>query len=140
MKLFAPAALAVLLLPNSKVTSFQIGSTTTRPTKTCLFSGQSSNEVAAENRRSFLSAAVMAAGAAVTASSWYPLQALAADVDYKAVSNDIAELVRKNPDWGPTMVRLGAFRYVFFLFPCCESARTPDNDQARMGAKISFPH
>jgi len=27
-------------------------------------------------------------------------------VDYKAVADDIADLVKKNPDWGPTLVRL----------------------------------
>lgn len=35
-----------------------------------------------------------------------PLKAYADGVDYKAVADDIAKLVKKNPDWGPTLVRL----------------------------------
>lgn len=38
-------------------------------------------------------------------SSWAD-DASSSSVDYKAVSRDIAALIQKNPDWGPTMVRL----------------------------------
>jgi cytochrome c peroxidase len=31
---------------------------------------------------------------------------VAAGVDYKAVASDISDLVKTNPDWGPTLVRL----------------------------------
>jgi catalase (peroxidase I) len=34
------------------------------------------------------------------------IAAAAEDIDYKAVANDIAALVLKTPDWGPTLVRL----------------------------------
>lgn len=39
----------------------------------------------------------------------FPSQSFAADkstVDYKAVAADIRDLVKANPDWGPTFVRL----------------------------------
>lgn len=39
----------------------------------------------------------------------FPSQSCAADaatVDYKAVAADIRDLVKANPDWGPTFVRL----------------------------------
>jgi len=56
------------------------------------------------DRRAFLWTSVAAAGASVLSS---PLPAQAAgSVDYKAVSADISGLIDKNPDWGPTFVRL----------------------------------
>jgi len=57
-----------------------------------------------DDRRSFLLSGL---ATAVTATSLgIPLPAVAASVDYKAVAADIMDLVKKNPDWGPTLVRL----------------------------------
>lgn len=59
------------------------------------------------HRRAFLSTGMAAVAAAiVTATTDLPRPAFADGVDYKAVSNDIADLIKANPDWGPTMVRL----------------------------------
>ena len=60
--------------------------------------------VAADNRRTFLATAMSLFLGTMTA---YELPVHAVDttrVNYKAVSNDIAKLVQKNPDWGPTYV------------------------------------
>ena len=59
----------------------------------------------AADRRSFL----IAGGLLPFSLAALDLQpAVAADgaLDYKAVSQDIAQLLKKNPDWGPTLVRL----------------------------------
>ncbi|KAL3908664.1 MAG: hypothetical protein SGILL_008398 [Bacillariaceae sp.] len=62
-----------------------------------------SSELAAHDRRDFVTG-----GIAAVSSLLLPqvLPANAADVDYKAVAKDIMDLVEKNPDWGPTFVRL----------------------------------
>lgn len=57
------------------------------------------------NRRSFLARGALAAGGTLT-SFTQANTANAADVDYKAVASDIADAVKANPDWGPTLVRL----------------------------------
>jgi cytochrome c peroxidase len=59
------------------------------------------------SRRAFLTAA--GAAATLTGLAWSrPRAALAADasVDYRAVAADVADLIRKDPDWGPTLLRL----------------------------------
>ena len=56
------------------------------------------------DRRAFLAAGV--AASFVTTLPPLPAQAAADGVDYKAVSSDISKLITKNPDWGPTLVRL----------------------------------
>lgn len=63
-------------------------------------------ESSTTNRRAFLgsSLAILVAGAAHP--SFADEEAAAAPLDYKAVAADIADLVKKNPDWGPTLVRL----------------------------------
>src|SRR3569623_934483 len=71
-------------------------------TSTCLFG-------IAEDRRAFLVATVTGATASVLSSTLKVAPARADDaslVNYQEVSADIAELIRKNPDWGPTLVRL----------------------------------
>lgn len=72
---------------------------TTVTTPTTLF--------AVDDRRAFLAAAAgtMSAAAFRTGPSNFAHAATSA-VDYKAVSADVAALVQKNPDWGPTLVRL----------------------------------
>lgn len=82
-------------------------------TKTNLFESNNSfeNEIVKDNiihnRRAFL---LSSAFAATTISLNKPTPANAAatttPVDYKAVSNDVAALIKANPDWGPTLVRL----------------------------------
>jgi Peroxidase len=67
--------------------------------------------LAPEDRRAFLSAAVASAvGGTIVQPLILPTVAHAdsgaASVDYKAVSADIAALVKANPNWGPTLVRL----------------------------------
>jgi Peroxidase len=66
--------------------------------------------LAPEDRRAFLSAAVATAVGGTILQPFFPIVVNAADiggaVDYKAVSADIAALVKANPDWGPTLVRL----------------------------------
>lgn len=57
------------------------------------------------NRRAFLGSflAILVAGAARPS---FAEEEAAAPLDYKAVAADVADLVKKNPDWGPTLVRL----------------------------------
>lgn len=57
------------------------------------------------NRRAFLgsSLAILLAGGTASHPS-YADEGTA--VDYKAVSADIADLIKANPDWGPTFVRV----------------------------------
>lgn len=65
---------------------------------------RTSTQLFANDRRNFLATGI-ATGVAAAFTS--PPPALAADgVDYKAVASDIADLIKKNPDQGPTMVRL----------------------------------
>ena len=58
------------------------------------------------DRRVFLGSSLAFFAAATT----FPFQSLADEaapaVDYKAVAADVADLVKANPDWGPTLVRL----------------------------------
>jgi hypothetical protein len=54
-------------------------------------------------RRTFV-ATSMAAAASLFVPQTPPALA-AGSVDYKAVASDIMDLVQKNPDWGPTLVR-----------------------------------
>jgi hypothetical protein len=58
-------------------------------------------EEGSADRRSFFFTAAAASLAVAL-----PKEAFAASVDYKAVSADIASLVKSEPDWGPTLVRL----------------------------------
>jgi len=55
--------------------------------------------------------AFVAAGSLASLSVFLPFPApanaeAATVVDYKAVAKDVADLVKANPDWGPTLVRL----------------------------------
>ena len=56
------------------------------------------------SRRSFLSTAGFAAGMALMGG--LPQNAYADGADYKAVANDIADIIKKDPNKGPTLVRL----------------------------------
>jgi hypothetical protein len=81
-----------------------------RMTDSCLYSSLSRTEadhaaINVNTRRnvleSFLSASLLSSVILT------PSVSLAVDgVDYKAVAEDVAALVVKNPDWGPTLVRL----------------------------------
>lgn len=67
----------------------------------------SSPQVDAEDRRSFLVAGFSTVAAAAAAAFWQPNDAFAeSGVDYKAVSKDISDLVKADPDKGPTLVRI----------------------------------
>lgn len=57
---------------------------------------------AVNDRRDFVVSSIATASALLIGRQ----PAFAAEVDYKAVSSDIANLVKNNPDWGPTIVRL----------------------------------
>ena len=72
-----------------------------RPVQTNLFA---KNEEKID-RRSFVWTAA-AASLALALPSTTPSALADGGVDYKAVSADIAALIKKNPDWGPTFVRL----------------------------------
>lgn len=63
-----------------------------------------SNQSMQDDRRAFLLASTAALASGIVTS--FPSQSSAATVDYKAVAADISDLVIKNPDWGPTLVRL----------------------------------
>ena len=84
--------------------------TPTRPTESCLYNSLQGAE--AKNtgldtnaRRTVLESLLTASVLSTTI--FTPSIATAADgVDYKAVADDIAALVVKTPDWGPTLVRL----------------------------------
>mmetsp|Transcript_22163 Transcript_22163/g.33614 ORF Transcript_22163/g.33614 Transcript_22163/m.33614 type:complete len:347 (+) Transcript_22163:36-1076(+) len=70
-------------------------------------SASSSSVEAQDDRRAFLvSAFSTTAAVASIAATATPLPALANGVDYKAVSKDIAALIKADPDKGPTLVRL----------------------------------
>ena len=62
-----------------------------------------SNDVATD-RRGFLGGILATAATAVLISPTMP--AYAADVDYKAVANDIIDLVKSDPDKGPSEFRI----------------------------------
>jgi cytochrome c peroxidase len=92
---------AVLACSGTAVSGFSIPAAKIQPSKTQL-QGSSKDLVGTTDRRAFL--AVGFAASLATALS--PATAQAATVDYKAVASDIGGLITKNPDWGPTLVRL----------------------------------
>jgi hypothetical protein len=58
------------------------------------------------DRRAFVLVALVAA-TSLTVNLNFPAPAQATDsVDYKAVSRDIASMIKKDPNRGPTLVRL----------------------------------
>ena len=60
-------------------------------------------EASDDSRRAFVANSVFAGVSFLL----YPSMPAHADgVDYKAVASDIMDLVKANPDWGPTLVRL----------------------------------
>ena len=84
------AVLLSLLLANSH--AFHVP-TQVRPQTSAL------SAVAEDGSRRNFVAASMAAAASLMVPT---MPAHAEDVDYKAVAADIMELVKKNPDWGPS--------------------------------------
>jgi Peroxidase len=85
-----------------------LGVTTTRASSVLHASNTAEEASYDDSRRTFMASGVMAG-----ISSLFVLQptmparaADAAGVDYKAVANDIMNLVKANPDKGPTLVRL----------------------------------
>lgn len=64
------------------------------------------NISAKQDRRDFLVSTGLATLSLLFATPNPALAASSSTVDYKAVSQDIAGLVKANPDWGPTLVRL----------------------------------
>ena len=79
-----------------------------RAGRTCLHdSPQKDHVVGGESdRRTFVMESMLATAAGLSASVVGAAPVAAADVDYKAVAADIAALVNKDPDKGPTLVRL----------------------------------
>mmetsp|Transcript_4777 Transcript_4777/g.12139 ORF Transcript_4777/g.12139 Transcript_4777/m.12139 type:complete len:368 (+) Transcript_4777:171-1274(+) len=72
------------------------------------YTDAAADTVLTDRRAWLLNGLATTAGLAV-AGVLQPELAVAADassVDYKAVSKDIADLLKSNPDWGPTLVRL----------------------------------
>lgn len=85
--------------------AFQIPtSSSRRPLDTTSLSAHADAEVVGTERRAFLLGTLGAAS--VSLMGLVPQKANAVGVDYKAVSRDIADLIKKEPDWGPTMIRL----------------------------------
>jgi Peroxidase len=100
---------ASLLLSSTLATAWAFHLPITSRTGTASTSTTTRLCLAPEDRRAFLSAAVASAvGGAIVQPLLFPSASYAAagSVDYKAVSADIAALVKANPDWGPTLVRL----------------------------------
>jgi Peroxidase len=99
----------VLCLFTREALGFNVA-TTTRPTESCLYNSMQRTEAKntgtdASSRRNVLESLLTASLLSTTI--FTPSIASAADgVDYKAVAEDIASLVIKIPDWGPTLVRL----------------------------------
>lgn len=58
-----------------------------------------------DSRRIFLTRSIFGTAGIVSANHVHLINA-ASTVDYKAVSSSISDAIKKNPDWGPTMVRL----------------------------------
>ena len=96
-------ASVLFFLTLSSIHAFQISSTTHRRSVTSL---KASSLDAHDTRRSFLQTCAMGTVASMLFQPPPAAHAAASSVDYKAVASDIAELVKKNPDWGPTLVRL----------------------------------
>ena len=93
------STLALALLVSQSVQAFQVGTSTT-----CARSTASSLKAHVEGQQDDGRRAFMATGMAAAASFLLPQMPAHADegVDYKAVAKDIMELVKKNPDWGPS--------------------------------------
>jgi cytochrome c peroxidase len=112
MKYTSVALASLLLSLVHEVLAFRSVSRTGLPTpatSSTTVSVTRLNAVVSADRRDFMSS-IMAATASALALGGGKLlpAAFAADdsVDYKAVSNDIAALIKEHPDWGPTFVRL----------------------------------
>ena len=83
--------------------AFQPTATVTTWRKLTRLQGATANDCNPVDRRVF----VGSVGAfLLTTTLANPAVADDAAVDYKAVAADVADLVKANPDWGPTLVRL----------------------------------
>jgi catalase (peroxidase I) len=86
--------------------AFQLLPQITRSSQTRLFSqakDETTTSTSTTNRRAFVLSSLTAA--VVSFNLPASVQA-AGSIDYKAVSADIADLIKQNPDSGPTLVRL----------------------------------
>jgi len=106
----------LVLLSGQSAYAFAPSRTTTAKTTTAgsaLYSTTKSNdENGVDGRRAFLSTSTVACLACL----FKPTMVNAnGDVDYKAVAADIADIIKKNPDKGPTLVRLVSTDHVFYV-------------------------
>jgi len=77
-----------------------------------LYSTTKSNENGVDGRRAFLSTSAVACLGCL----FKPTMVHAdGDVDYKAVAADIADIIKKNPDKGPTLVRLVSITVISYM-------------------------
>jgi len=108
------------LLSGQSVYAFVPPSITATATKTttvgsALYSTTKSNdENGVDGRRAFLSTSTVACLACLFKPTF--AHADGGDVDYKAVAADIADIIKKNPDKGPTLVRLVSIGVMSSMF------------------------
>ena len=99
------ASVLVSLLSAQQVLSFQPATTRTLfRSVTKLHAAQCEDGVS--NRRAFLLTGPLAAAGFASLSFVSPSFAASGTVDYKAVADDIAAMIKEVPDRGPTLVRL----------------------------------
>jgi cytochrome c peroxidase len=99
MKSFLTAATTLLLTSSTHAFSPSLTSPAVKSSRIALSAGNTN----VADRRGFLISSGVAAATALLSPA---RPAVAADVDYKAVASDIMDLVKKDPDKGPTLVRL----------------------------------
>jgi len=127
---------ALMALSGTKVEGFSFSSIPTiQRSKTTLNAG-AKDTIGSTDRRAFF--AIIGCTAASVATPLFPSPAHAADtsVDYKAVALDIAELITKNPDWGPTLVRLAWHSSGTYD----KMSKTGGSQQGTMRFKEEFSH
>lgn len=118
--------LCLFLLQKTNVESFQqpsiisIGQPKLTTTTSLKVQDDENTNNIAGGRRAFVTSGVMA----VASSLFLPQLAVAdgsgggSSVDYKAVAQDIMDLVKKNPDWGPSeFAPMVVVTHYCFLFP-----------------------
>jgi len=91
--------------PETSMTSVRLVSTSVSGLQAHALSSAASHDDSA--RRSFMTSS--AAFAASLLLPQIPAYAVDENVDYKAVANDIMDLVKKNPDWGPSTFEVYLF-------------------------------
>ena len=78
-----------------------------------LYSTTKNDENGVDGRRAFLSTSTVACLACLFGKPSFVHAD--GDVDYKAVAADIADIVKKNPDKGPTLVRLVSITVISYM-------------------------